>query len=136
MGRQSSTPSSTQSRVHQIYQAKKEGKNNFNQFYQSRTGSSLRNYQTRIDSYREYRQTDAQRIASLEHRLAELKLNTKQKQEQAAEINQEINRLKQEAKLENSLIRSQMRSKSSLSARSARSLNAEPAATPALSLRE
>jgi predicted nucleic acid-binding Zn-ribbon protein len=110
-----------QNKVHEIYQSKKEVKVSCNQFYQSRTGSSLKNYQSRISTFQEYKATDHQNIHSLEQRLTDLKQNSSQKRDKAAELNQQINKLKQEAKLESSLIRSQMRSRSSLSAYSARS---------------
>ena len=44
-------------------------KESCNKFYQSRTGSSLKNYQANIETLKEHKETDHERIKSLEQRL-------------------------------------------------------------------
>jgi predicted nucleic acid-binding Zn-ribbon protein len=95
-------------------------KQNTDQFYQSRTGSSLKNYKSRIETFKEYEQHDHEDIKSLEKRLTDLKQKNSEKKEKTLQLNHQIDKLKQEAKLENSLIRSQLRSRSSQSAHSVR----------------
>lgn len=88
-----------QSKAHQIYESKKEIKQNTNQFYQSRTGSSLKNYQSRIETFQEYKQHDHEDIRSLEKQLTDLKQKSNDKQEKAMQLSQQLNKIKQETKL-------------------------------------
>lgn len=65
MGHQQGKSGIIQSRASEIYQFKKDVKESCNKFYQSRTGSSLKNYKASIETLKEHKETDHERIRSL-----------------------------------------------------------------------
>lgn len=86
-----------------------------------RSETSMSKYEKRIKSYKKFQEYDADKIKKLE----DLKLSLSQKyqrdKQDCDEISREIERLKKESKLENSLVRSRLKSSgSSLSAKSSR----------------
>lgn len=111
------------SRVSEIQSSRRSCRDKYNQFYQHQSTTSLSSYKTGINKYKAYEAHDQKAIQQLERKLSGLSQNHNQTQSELNTLKEEIRRVKKESKLENSLLRSSMKSRSSLSAHSRSSLS-------------